>query len=93
MAWKYLTYNDRLMIAELYAKEVPTLAIANRVGCHPATIYEELRRGSSTDDQGNLILDMNQRTKYDPELAQQRAQEAIRRRGRRSKVKPEEERG
>ena len=50
---------------------------AYKIGCHPATIYEELRRG----DTGKL--DKNQRPEYDPRLAQRTFQEAIRRRGNR----------
>ena len=77
MSCKYLTLQDRNKIAEMYRLEARVLDIANEVGCHPATIYEELRRG----DTGNL--DGNQRPEYDPMLAQRRVQEAIRRRGNR----------
>lgn len=77
MACKYLTLQDRKKIAKLYGEEVRVLDIANKIGCHPATIYEELRRGDTGD------LDKNQRPEYDPMLAQRRVQEAIRRRGNR----------
>lgn len=77
MSCKYLTLQDRKKIAKLYKEETRVLDIANEVGCHPATIYEELRRG----DTGGL--DGNQRPEYDPVLAQRRVQEAIRRRGNR----------
>lgn len=75
MAGKYLTLQDRKTIAKLYRQEARVLDIANKVGFHPATIYEELRRG----DTGKL--DERQRPEYDPVLAQKRVQEAIRRRG------------
>lgn len=79
MSGKYLTLKDRRLIAKRYGQEARVLDIANEVGCHPATIYEELRRG----DTGRL--DANQRREYDPLLAQKAAQAAIRRRGNRRK--------
>lgn len=77
MTGKYLTLKDRRIIARMYGEEARVLDIANKIGCHPATIYEELRRG----DTGRL--DAHQRREYNPELAQRRVQEAIRRRGNR----------
>ena len=71
MACKYLDFQDRKKIAKMYQEEARVLDIAYKIGCHPATIYEELRRG----DTGKL--DKNQR------LAQRTFQEAIRRRGNR----------
>lgn len=77
MAVKYLDFQDRKQIAKMYGAEARVLDIAYKIGCHPATIYEELRRG----DTGKL--DSNQRPEYDPRLAQKVFQEAIRRRGNR----------
>ncbi len=77
MPYKYLTLQDRKKIAKLYEKETRVLDIANEIGCHPATIYEELHRG----DTGGL--DANQRPEYDPVLANIRFQMSIRRRGNR----------
>ena len=77
MACKYLDFQDRKKIAKMYQEEARVLDIAYKIGCHPATIYEELRRG----DTGKL--DKNQRPEYDPRLAQRTFQEAIRRRGNR----------
>lgn len=77
MTCKYLTLQDRKKISKLYLEETRVLDIANKIGCHPATIYEELRRGYTGK------LDKNQRREYDPLLAQQKVQEAIRRRGNR----------
>lgn len=77
MAGKYLTLQDRKTIAKMYREEARVLDIAIKIGCHPATIYEELRRG----DTGKL--DDRQRPEYDPKLAQSKVQEAIRRRGNR----------
>ena len=77
MACKYLDFQYRKKIAKMYQEEARVLDIAYKIGCHPATIYEELRRG----DTGKL--DKDQRPEYDPRLAQRTFQEAIRRRGNR----------
>lgn len=77
MAGKYLTLKDRRLIARRYDEEARVLDIANEVGCHPATIYEELRRGATGK------LDARLRPEYDPLLAQRTVQEGIRRRGNR----------
>ena len=62
MACKHLDFQDRKKIAKMYQEEARVLDIAYKIGCHPATIYEELRRG----DTGKL--DKNQRPEYDPRL-------------------------
>ena len=45
------------------------------MGVAPKTIYQELRRGN------NGTLDKNSRQSYNPDLAQRRFQESLRRRG------------
>lgn len=75
MAIKYLRLEDRLVIAKRYAAKVPTLDIAVELGCHPSTIYAELKRGQAGE------LDKNQRPGYDPRKAQEIVQQALRRRG------------
>ncbi len=80
MPGKYLTLKDRRLLAKRYGEEVRVLDIANEIGCHPATIYEELKRG----DTGRL--DANGRREYDPLLAQKSVQAAIRRRGNHKKA-------
>ena len=67
MACKYLDFQDRKKIAKMYQEEARVLDIAYKIGCHPATIYEELRPG----DTGKL--DKNQRPEYDPRLAQRQS--------------------
>ena len=47
MACKYLDFQDRKKIAKMYQEEARVLDIAYKIGCHPATIYEELRRGDT----------------------------------------------
>lgn len=77
MPMKCLTLKDRRTIAKMYDDDARVLDIAVKVGCHPSTIYEELRRGATGE------LDEQQRPRYDPELAQRNMQAAIRRRGNR----------
>jgi len=75
-----LTMSDRRTLAKMYGEEKSVLEIANKLGCHPQTIYDELKRGAT----GNL--DKNHRQEYDPELAQKTVQENIHRCGRRRRV-------
>lgn len=75
-----LTMRDRRKLADMYANESSVLEIASEIGCHPQTIYEELKRGSTGK------LDSNLRQAYDPELAQRRVQENIRRCGRKKRI-------
>lgn len=77
MQFKTLEYADRKQIAALYADGVAPKEIAQKVGVTPNTIYAELKRG-----QDGVTLDKNFRLAYDPDLAEQRRQEALRRRGR-----------
>lgn len=80
MSGRYLTLKDRQLIARRYGEEARILDIANEIGCHPATIYEELRRGATGR------MDANQRREYDPLLGQKETQAAIRRRGKHKKA-------
>ena len=80
-----MTLKDLRLIAKRYGEEARVLDIANEIGCHPATIYEELRRGATGK------LDARQRPEYDPLLAQRAVQEAIRRRGNRKPARPQQD--
>lgn len=82
MQFKTLEYADRKQIAALYAESVAPKEIAQQIGVTPNTIYAELKRGQTTDGQGEIVLDQNFRPAYDPDLAEKRRQEALRRRGR-----------
>lgn len=72
---KYLGPAERRLIAEKWAAYASVREIADLVGVAPKTIYQELRRGE------NGKLDENSRQAYDPDLAQRRFQESLRRRG------------
>lgn len=76
--YKYLTLSDRQTIEKMYAAGERPIDIAAKIGCHTATVYTELQRGSNGE------LDENQRPAYSAEIAQRTAQEGFRRRGRRT---------
>lgn len=75
--FKTVEFEDRKTIASMYAAGAIASDIARKVGVSPSTIYTELKRG-----QDGVTLDANFRPAYDPDLAQKRVQEALRRRGR-----------
>ena len=72
--FKTVEFEDRKKIATMYAAGAD---IARKIGVSATTIYAELKRG-----QDGVTLDKNFRPAYDPELAQKRVQENLRRRGR-----------
>ena len=76
--FKTIEFEDRKTIAVMYADGAIAADIARKVGVSASTIYTELRRG-----QDGVTLDKNFRPAYDPDLAQKRVQENLRRRGRR----------
>ena len=76
--YKRIEYPDRRAIAALYAAGAKAGQIAKEIGVAPRTIYAELKRGREGDK-----LDKNFRPSYDADLAQKRAQESLRRCGRR----------
>ena len=75
-----LTMSDRKTLAAMYAEEKSVLEIATKLGCHPQTIYEELKRGATGE------LDENHRAAYDPDLGQRTVQANIHRCGRRRRA-------
>lgn len=79
MGSRYLTLSDRREIKAMYDAESSVLDIALKVGKHPQSIYDELKRGYTGQ------LDQNSRPEYDPDLAQERVQRNIRARGNRRK--------
>lgn len=84
MSGKYFGPTERAEIAQAWGGYASVAEIAKKMGVARKTIYEELRRGQ--DGQ----LDQNQRPVYNPELAQRRFQENLRRRGSKLKVAAEQ---
>lgn len=81
MAYRYLTFQDRQKLAELYGKEVRIAEIAKQLGVHQATIYTELKRGYTGED------DKNHRPGYDPVKGQRSVTSGIHRKGPKAKSK------
>lgn len=81
--YKYLTLQDREIFEREYAAGARIADIAKTVGIHTGTAYAELARGCTLDEYGEPVLDTNQRQAYSAEVAQRRAQEGLRRRGKR----------
>jgi IS30 family transposase len=75
--YSYLTFDQRRKIEALYSDGERAVDIAAKIGRSVAAIYEELKRGYTGE------LDENERPVYSADLAQQTAQENIRRRGNR----------
>ncbi len=81
--YKYLNLNDRELFEKEYAAGARVADIAGMVGIHVGTAYKELARGYILDEDGEPMLDQNQRQAYSAAVAQRKAQEALRRRGKR----------
>lgn len=64
--FKHITFADRQKIEELYSSGMMPTQIAEKLGVHFATIYNELRRGDTGD------MDANGRIGYSADLAQRR---------------------
>lgn len=79
MGYRSLTIMERKRIAFLYDGGARVTEIAHEIDCHPSTIYDELRRGSTGEINGNL------KPGYDPDLGQRRYDANVRRRGNRKK--------
>ena len=74
----YFSPADRQQIAEMWAAYQPVSVIACALMVDPSTVHRELKLGNENGE-----LDENKRPAYNPELAQLRFQENLRRRGRR----------
>ena len=73
--YKYLTYEDRKQIEKMYGAGERPADIALELKVHTATIYNELKRGYTDEEDKNL------RPRYSAEVAQRAIQEAFKRRG------------
>ena len=84
--YKTIEFSDRKEIAALYGDGMWAADIAARIGFSTNTIYTELRRGHD-----GKTMDKFFRPAYDPDLAQKRVQEGLRRRGRKAEDMEKEE--
>ena len=79
----YFSLDERRRIAEMWEAYQPAAVIACALMVDPSTIHRELKLGNEDGE-----LDENQRLKYDPDLAQRRFHENLRRRGRKKEDTP-----
>lgn len=75
--YRTIEFSDRKTIAALYGDGMRAAEIADKIGVSRNTVYTELRRGHD-----GKTMDKFFRPAYDPDLAQKRVQEGLRRRGR-----------
>lgn len=81
--YKNLNWNNRLQIEALWKAKHTVKEIAEQIGVHQSTIYRELKRGKTVKRNSS---DWSERTIYSPDLAQNRAEEKQKEKGRPLKV-------
>jgi len=81
MSFTYMTYEDRKKLEVLYLAGLSLPEISKKLDIHLATIYRDLRRGSTGE------IDVNGRDEYKADLAQRRLLMAFKCRGKRKIVK------
>jgi len=83
--YKTRTYEERMVIQEMWGDGAKAEEIAERLGSSLSAIYYELRRGQD----GSRLP--NQRLRYNADLAQLRIQQSYERRGNRTGKRPQRE--
>lgn len=81
--YKNLNWNNRLQIEALWNAKHTVKEIAEQIGVHQSTIYRELKRGKTVKRKSS---DWSEQTIYSPDLAQSRADEKQKEKGRPLKV-------
>ena len=76
MNYCYISFEDRKNLEQMYLDGLSLQEIAKKLGVHLATIYRELRRGSTG------MIDQNGRSEYKAAVAQRTLIESFKRRGR-----------
>lgn len=79
--YRYLTFEDRKKIEKWYSDGVKPADIAEKLKVHTATVYHELNRGYTGQE------DKSFRPQYKAETAQKAIQESFKRRGRKPENK------
>ena len=78
MKIRQLNYEDRKVIERLYSADMCVAEIAEHIGCHRNTVYNELQRGFTGK------LNNNFKPEYSAAVAQENYVENISRRGNRT---------
>ena len=77
MAYKHLTFNDRLKIEALQKVSTSPRVMAEKLGVHISTIYRELKRGQYE----HLNSDYTTEQRYSPDIAEEKNQANLRAKG------------
>lgn len=77
MAYKHLTFNDRLKIEAWQKVGVKPAVMAAELGVHLSTIYRELKRGQYE----HLNSDYTTEQRYSPDIAEEKNQANLRAKG------------
>lgn len=77
MAYKHLTFNDRLKIEAWQKVGVKPAVMAEKLGVHLSTIYRELKRGQYE----HLNSDYTTEQRYSPDIAEEKNQANLRAKG------------
>ena len=77
MAYKHLTFSDRLKIEAWQRVGTSPRTMADELGVHISTIYRELKRGVYE----HLNSDYTTETRYSPDIAEEKYQENLRAKG------------
>lgn len=77
MAYKHLTFNDRLKIEAWQKVGIKPRVMADKLGVHISTIYRELKRG----EYERLNSDYTTEKRYSPDIAEDKYQEHLRAKG------------
>lgn len=80
--FKQLKLSDRLKLEALLAAGTPKREIADILRVHRSTIYNEIKRGQYEHTKTDLTSEM----RYSPDLAQKRAEENLKMRGKQLKI-------
>lgn len=80
--FKTLKYSDRLKIEQLLLAGKSKKEIAERIGVHISTVYNEIKRGQYEHTTTHLTTDL----RYSPEKAQKRCEELLQVRGTQLKI-------
>ncbi len=87
---KMLTLEDRKELERMWSENAAPVKAAAALGISLCTVYAELKRGQTTDGEGEVVLDKNFRPAYSAERGQTVYQRNLRNRGRRPKREAEQ---
>ena len=77
MAYKHLTFNDRLKIEAWQKVGIKPYVMAEKLGVHISTIYRELKRGQYERLNTDLTIDK----RYSPDIAEEKYRENLKAKG------------